>query len=301
MDTRRGIAYGAGAYLLWGAFPLYFPLLEPAGPVEILAHRIVWSAITMGLLVLLLKRTAALRATWRDRRVLLLLGVAAVAISTNWGTYIYGVNNERVVEASLGYFINPLVTVLMGVIVLKERLRPLQWTAMGIAGAAVVVLTIGYGRPPWVSLVLALSFGSYGLAKKTAGAGAMESLTTETLLMTPLAAAYVVWLVATGASTFGTEGAGHAVLMLTLGLVTAVPLLLFGAAANRIPLTAIGLLQYVTPTLQFLLGVLLFGEAMPPERWVGFALVWAALAVFTGEALAHRRRQLRLAAEAAAV
>lgn len=301
MESRRGIAYGAGAYLLWGAFPLYFPLLEPAGAVEILAHRIVWSAFTMGLLVLVLRRTAALRATWRNRRVLLLLGVAAVAISSNWGTYIYGVNNGRVVEASLGYFINPLVTVLMGVLVLKERLRPLQWAAMGIAGAAVVVLTVGYGRPPWVAIVLALSFGTYGLAKKTAGAGAMESLTTETLLVSPLAAAYVVWLMATGSSHFGTEGAGHTALMLTLGLVTAVPLLLFGAAANRIPLTAIGLLQYVTPFLQFLLGVLLFGEAMPPERWVGFALVWLALLVFTAEALAHRRRQLRLAAEASAV
>jgi len=301
VEDRRGYAYGAAAYLIWGVFPLYFPLLEPAGAVEILAHRIVWSAITMALLVLLLRRTPALRAAWRDRRALLLLGVAALAISVNWGTYIYGVNNGRVVEASLGYFINPLVTVLMGVLVLGERLRSLQWAAMGVAAAAVAVLTVAYGRPPWVAIALALSFGTYGLAKKTAGVGAMESLTTETLLISPVAAAYVGWLLASGGSHFGTEGGGHASLMVSLGLVTAVPLVLFGAAAIRIPMTALGLLQYLAPILQFLLGVVVLHEDMPTARWVGFALVWTALVVFTVEALTHRRRQLRLAAEASAV
>lgn len=302
MDGRRGLAYGAGAYLIWGAFPLYFPLLEPAGAVEILAHRILWSAVTMAVIIVLLRRTSHLAATWRSRRTMLLLGVAAVAISANWGTYIYGVNSGRVVEASLGYFINPLVTVLMGVLVLRERLRPVQWTAMAVAGVAVVVLSVDYGRPPWIAIVLALSFASYGLAKKKANAGALESLTTETVLLSPVAAAYAGWLVATGASHFGTAGAGHAALMASTGIVTAVPLVLFGAAATRISMTAIGLLQYVTPMLQFALGVVVFHEAMPPGRWLGFSLVWLALAMFTTEALVHhRRRHLRLAAEAAAL
>ena len=299
-DSRRGLLLGASAYVLWGAFPLYWPLLEPAGAVEILAHRIVWSAITMLLVLVAWRRTSQLRAVVADRRAALLLTLAAVTISFNWATYIWGVNNGRVVETSLGYFINPLVTVLMGVVILQERLRPLQWAALGVAGLAVVVLTLDYGRPPWVALVLAFSFGTYGLAKKQAGVGAVESLTFETLLLAPLALAYIVWLVATGASSFGTEGVGHALLFTTTGIVTAIPLLLFGAAAIRVSMVSLGLLQYLAPILQFSLGVFLFHEAMPSGRWVGFGLVWLALAVFTVEALNHRRRQLRLVAQASA-
>lgn len=302
MDSRRGLAYGAAAYVLWGVFPLYFPLLEPGGAVEILAHRIVWSAVTMGLLIVLLRRGSRLLGTWRDRRTLLFLGVAALAISVNWGVYIYGVNNGRVVEASLGYFINPLVTVLMGVFILGERLRRLQWAAMGIAAVAVVVLTVNYGRPPWVAIALALSFGTYGLAKKKAGAGPLESLTIETMLIAPLAALYIGWLTADGGSNFGAHGVGHTLLLMSTGIVTAIPLVLFGAAAIRISMTAIGLLQYLAPILQFLVGVVILHEDMPLGRWIGFALVWVALVVFTAEALTHhRRRQLRLGAEAAAL
>jgi chloramphenicol-sensitive protein RarD len=292
--------FGTAAYALWGLFPLYWPLLEPAGAVEILAHRIVWSAVTMAVLVLVLRRTPAVVAAFRNRRSLLLLTAAAVVISVNWATYIYGVNNDRVVEAALGYFINPLVTVMMGVFVLGERLRRLQWIALGIASFAVVVLTIDYGRPPWVALVLAFSFGTYGLAKKQAGVGPIESLTIETLVLAPIALSYVAWLVATGASNFGSHGTGHSLLFTTTGIVTAIPLMLFGAAAIRVPLVALGLLQYLAPIIQFALGVLLFREDMPVGRWIGFGLVWVALVIFTVETINHRRRQLRLVTEASA-
>lgn len=292
--------FGTAAYALWGLFPLYWPLLEPAGAVEILAHRIVWSALTMAVLMLVLRRTHGVLAALRDRRTLVLLSVAAAVISVNWATYIYGVNNGRVVEAALGYFINPLVTVMMGVLVLGEHLRRLQWIALGIASVAVVVLTVDYGRPPWVALVLAFSFGTYGLAKKQAGVGPVESLTIETLVLAPIAMAYVAWLIVTGASHFGTEGTGHAVLVTTTGIVTAIPLMLFGAAAIRVPLVALGLLQYLAPIIQFALGVLLFREDMPVGRWIGFGLVWVALVIFTVETINHKRRQLRLVAEASA-
>ena len=294
MESRRGLTLGVAAYLMWGAFPLYFPLLEPAGALEMLGHRIVWSALTMGLLVLLLRRTTQLRALVRERRTLLLLGVAATTITVNWATYIWGVTNDRVVESSLGYFINPLVTVLMGVLVLGERLRPLQWVAVGVALSAVVVLTVDYGRPPYVALVLAVSFGTYGLAKKTADVGAVESLALETALIAPLAAAYLGYLVATGDSRFGGHGTGHVLLLMSAGIVTAVPLICFGAAATRTSMVSLGLLQYLTPVLQFGLGVVYFHEDMPAGRWAGFVLVWVALMVFTVEAVTHRRRQLRL-------
>lgn len=294
-DSRRGLLLGAAAYSLWGLFPLYWTLLEPAGAIEILAHRVVWSALTMVALVALLRRTTALRAAVRDRRSLVLLCVAAVTISFNWVTYIWGVNNGRVVESSLGYFINPIVTVLMGVLILRERLRPLQWAAMGIAGFAAVVLTLDYGRLPWVALILAFSFGTYGLAKKQAGVGAVESLAVETALLAPVAAAYVGWLVASGASHFGTEGPGHTALLVSTGIVTAVPLILFGGAANRISMVSLGLLQYLAPIIQFALGVLWFREDMPLGRWIGFGLVWLALVVLTAEAIRHRRRTLRAA------
>lgn len=300
-ETRRGFLLGAAAYAIWGVFPLYFPLLEPAGAVEILAHRVFWSLVTMLVFVLVFGRLRQVRAVVAHRRTFWILAVAAVVIAINWGTYIWGVNNGHVVETSLGYFINPLVTVLMGVVILGERLRTLQWVALGIAAVAVVGLTVEYGRPPWVALVLAFSFGSYGLAKKKANVGAIESLTVETMLLAPFAGAYILWLVAQGSSTFGTEGAGHAVLLMSTGIVTAVPLIFFGAAATRVSLTTIGLLQYLAPTIQFAIGVLVFQEEMTPMRWAGFGLVWIALVMFTYEAINHRRRQLRLTAQASAI
>ncbi|GAB2629482.1 EamA family transporter RarD [Nocardioides ginkgobilobae] len=295
------MALGAAAYLMWGLFPLYFPLLEPAGSLEMLAHRVVWSTLTVGVLVLLLRLRSTLGAVLRDRRTMVLLCLAAVAISVNWGAYLYGVTSDRVVETALGYFINPLVTVLMGVVVLKERLRPLQWVALAVAAVAVVVLAVAYGRPPWVAIVLALSFACYGLAKKTASVGAVESLAVETAVLAPLALAFLLVIGLTGTAEAGRHGLGHALPFHTTGIVTAVPLICFGAAATRVPLSTIGLLQYLAPVLQFLLGVLWFREEMPAARWVGFVLVWIALVVFTAEALTHRRRQLALAAEASAV
>ncbi|WP_435770025.1 EamA family transporter RarD [Nocardioides sp. SYSU DS0651] len=300
-DARRGFLLGVAAYAMWGAFPLYWPLLQPSGAVEILAHRVVWSLVVMGSLVVLLRRGAAVRAALTDRRRAALLGVAAAVITVNWGTFIYGVNSDRVVETSLGYFINPLVTVLLGVLVLGERLRSTQWLALGIGLLAVVVLTVDYGRPPVIALVLAFSFGSYGLAKKAADVGAVESLTFETALLTPVALGYLVWLGAVGEAHFAGRGPGHVALLLGGGVVTAIPLLCFGAAATRVSMTTLGLLQYLAPILQFLLGVTLFAERMPPGRWVGFGLVWLALALFTADALRTRRRQLALAAEAAAL
>ncbi|HSE09490.1 MAG TPA: EamA family transporter RarD [Nocardioidaceae bacterium] len=300
-ETRRGFLLGAAAYGMWGLFPLYWPLLKPATAVEILAHRIFWSLVVMALLVAVLGRTRHLRTVLTDRRRLGILVLAAGVIAVNWGAYIWGVNNGHVVETSLGYFINPLVTVLMGVVVLGERLRRLQWVALGIAFVAVLGLTVEYGRPPWVALALAFSFAFYGLAKKKANTGAVESLTVETMVLAPVAAAYIWWLSNQGVSTFGTEGAGHAVLLMTTGVVTAIPLICFGAAATRIPMTTIGLLQYLAPTIQFALGVLLFREDMPAMRWVGFILVWVALAIFTYEAITYRRKQLRLTAQASAL
>lgn len=295
-EQRRGLFLGIAAYGLWGGFPLYFPLLEPAGAVEILAHRILWTMVTMALLVVVFRRTPQLRAILADRRTFLLLASAALVITFNWATYIYGVNNERVVETSLGYFINPLVTVLMGVLILGERLRPLQWGALGIASLAVVVLTVDYGRLPYIALVLAFSFGTYGLLKKTANVGAVESLAVETTVVAPLAAVYLGWLIASGSSAFAHEGAGHALLLASTGIVTAIPLICFGAAATRVSMTTLGLLQYLAPVLQFALGVFVLDEAMPASRWIGFVLVWIALAIFTVEATNHHRRQLRLTA-----
>jgi chloramphenicol-sensitive protein RarD len=277
---------------MWGFFPLYWPLLEPAGAVEILAHRIFWSMLVMLGLVVATSKRDAVRAILVNRRTRWLLVVASVLVTINWGTYIYGVNNHHVVESSLGYFVNPLVSVLLGVLVLGERLRPLQWVALGIAGAGVVALTVEYGRPPWIALILACSFGSYGLAKKKADAGAVESLVVETLVISPVALAYIVFLMVTGASTFGNEGAGHALLLVGTAVITVVPLLCFGGAATRIPLSTLGLMQYLAPTVQFILGLVVFGEAMPPMRWVGFGLIWAALAVFTYSTLSNRH-QLR--------
>jgi chloramphenicol-sensitive protein RarD len=289
-DQRRGFFAGVAAYFLWGLFPLYWPLLEPAGALEILSHRVTWSVITMGLVVVLSRRLPQLRAIVANPRSRSLLTLAAVVVAVNWGTYIWGVNHHRVVETSLGYFINPLVTVLMGVFVLGERLRTLQWVALAVAAVAVVGITIEYGRPPWVALVLAFSFGTYGLAKKQAGVEAVESLTFETLVLAPLAIGYLAILGSRDESHFTGYGAGHTVLLVLTGVVTAIPLLFFGAAAIRVPMVTLGLLQYLAPVLQFLLGITFLDEHMSAMRWAGFTLVWAALALFTVDSLSNRRR-----------
>ena len=296
---RDGFVLGFLAYAMWGIFPLYWPLLEPAGAIELLAHRVAWSALIMIVLAVALRRRQALLRILRTPRVLVLLLCASAVISVNWGVYIWSVTHEHVVESSLGYFINPLVTVLMGVMILGERLRPLQWTALGIAAAAVVGLTIAEGRAPYIALVLAFSFGTYGLLRKKADVGAVEGLTVETALLAPLATGYLVWLQASGDGQAFSEGPGHFALLVSAGLITAVPLLCFGGAATRVPLTTLGLLQYVAPTIQFLLGITVGGEPMSVSRWVGFAFIWAALVLFSVDTV-RSRRQPRAVLEASA-
>ena len=279
---RSGLAAGVAAYLIWGLFPLYFPLLDEAAPVEILAHRIVWSLAFLLLVLAAMRAYGFVREL--DRRRLWLLALAAVLITINWGMFIYAVNSDRVVETSLGYFINPLVTVALAVVFLHERLRPAQRLAVGIAAAAVFVLTLDYGHLPWISLTLAFSFGTYGLVKKQADVDGTQSLAVETTLLFLPAAAYLVWLGAAGDGTFTSEGSGHTALLVTSGVLTAIPLILFGAATVRIPLATVGLLQYITPSMHFMIGVLVYGEDMPVTRLAGFALVWVALALLAADA-----------------
>jgi len=293
---RRGFLYGLGAYLLWGLFPLYWPLLEPAGATEILAHRVVWS---LGFVVLLLstrRQSGRLRSLATQPRTLAPLGLAAVVIAVNWLTYIWGVNNGHVVETSLGYFINPLVTVLFGVLIFAERLRRAQWTALGIAAAAVVILTVDYGRLPWIALTLAMSFAIYGVLKKKSGVGPVEGLTVETAVLVVPAVGFLLLQQAGGVGTFGHAGAVNAVLLAGTGIVTAVPLLLFAGAAQRLPMVTMGLLFYLTPAMQLTWGVVVGHEPMPAARWLGFALIWLALLVFTLDAV-RRTRVDRRAAE----
>ncbi len=295
-ERRRGTAAGLSAYLLWGCFPLYFPLLEPAGGVEIVAHRVVWSLLFVALLLTVLRRWPLVRAAVTDRRTLLVLSGASVLIAANWLVFVYGVNSGHVVETSLGYFINPLVSVLLGVVVFSERLRPLQWTAVALAAVAVVVLTVDYGRPPWIALTLAATFGAYGLLKKLVRVEAAPGLFVETLVTLVPALVVLGVLYGTGHGTAGSEGTGHLLLLMASGVATAVPLLLFAAAAHRIPLSTVGLLQYVTPLMQLAIGVFVFSEPMPPVRLAGFTIVWAALAVFTLDSLRSARAAGRRAA-----
>ncbi|MGV9248402.1 EamA family transporter RarD [Streptomyces sp. NPDC003710] len=292
-ERRTGLLNGFAAYGMWGLVPLFWPLLKPAGAMEILAHRMVWSLALVALALLVMRRWAWAGELLRQPRKLVLITVAAAVITVNWGVYIWAVNSGHVVEASLGYFINPLVTIAMGVVLLKERLRPVQWAAVAVGFAAVLVLTIGYGRPPWISLCLAFSFATYGLVKKKIGLGGLESLAAETAVQFVPALGYLVWLSTHGEATFATHGAGHAALLAATGVVTALPLVCFGAAAIRVPLSTLGLLQYLAPVFQFLLGILYFHEAMPPERWAGFALVWLALTLLTGDALRTARATAR--------
>ncbi|PZG55782.1 EamA family transporter RarD [Spongiactinospora gelatinilytica] len=296
-DEQRGVLYGATAYALWGVFPLYWPLLEPASSLEMLAHRMAWSLIAVVGILAARRHWSWVRPLLRQPGRLGLLALAAVLITFNWGTYIYAVTTGHVVESALGYFINPLVSVMFGVVLLHERLRPAQWAAVGLGTVAVLVLTLDYGRLPWIALVLSVSFGTYGLVKKMANVGAAESLTVESLLLFFPALGYLLFLQGQGAGTFVGHGWGHTWLLATSGMVTVVPLLLFTAAAIRVPLTVIGLLQYIAPVLQFLTGVLIVRETMPAERWAGFAIVWVALGVFTWDALRQARRS-RIAAQA---
>lgn len=279
--------YGFLAYLLWGLFPAFFPLLLPAGPLEILAHRIIWTAVIMIIVV-------SVRRGWRefrgvDRVTWARVVAAALFIALNWLLYVITVNSGHVTEAALGYFINPLVSVVFGIILFREQLRRLQVLAVCIAVAAVLFLAFLAGQPPYLALALAFSFGIYGAIKKKVNLSAITSLTAETLVLLPVALGYILWLEMTGAGTFTDNGAGHAALLISSGLVTALPLLLFGYAAKAIPLSTVGMLQYVTPTMQMLWAVVVVNEDMEPERWIGFIIIWVAVSLYLSDILIQRR------------
>ena len=304
-DARRGTLYGAGAYVIWGVFPLYFDLLAPAGAWEILAHRILWTLLFCGAVLIVRRDYGWCRSVFGNPAMLGAVTLAGVLLAVNWSIYVWAVMAHHVTEAALGYFLNPIVTVAIGVLVLREKLRRLQWLAVAIGLAAGAYLTIDFGRPPWIALGLAFSFAFYGLMKKRLGASlsAFQSLTSETAVLVPVAIAVLVWGGLRGETTFTVDSPSHPLLLASAGLVTAAPLLLFGAAARRVPLVTIGLLQFVTPVLQLLCGVLLLGESMSASRWIGFGIVWVALLVLAFDSIqsVRTRRRLADAAEFAAV
>lgn len=285
---RSGIIYAALAFLCWGLFPIYFHALDGVPPLQILAHRMLWS-LGFLLIVLVLRRQWKWLNLVRQPRVFFSFVLSALLLSANWLVYIWSVTNHHVIEASLGYFINPLVNIMLGYLILKERLRAVQWVAIAIAALGVAWLTWQTGTVPWIALFLAFSFGGYGLLRKTAALGALEGLSFETIVLFPLAAAYVIWLTVNGQNVFiNTDSDTTRVLLVMAGPLTAIPLLLFAGGARKIPLSVLGLLQYLSPTLQFLLGVWLFKEAFTADRLVGFVLIWSALILFAGEGLLRR-------------
>ena len=295
-----GLLYAIGAYGLWGILPIYFLALAPSGPVEIVGWRIVLSLVFCALLLAVTRAWRTFGLLLRDRRVVLIMGLAGVLIYVNWLTYVYATLSGQVVEAALGYFINPIVTVFLGVFVLRERLNITQWVAVGISIVAVLVLALGHGEVPWIALMLAFSFGFYGLIKKRVGprVDAVSGLTLETAWLTPVAVVQLIVVGMTAGLTLGQDGAWHTVLLLLAGAVTAVPLLFFAGASRRLPLTTMGFIQYFAPFIQFIVGVFVLHEPMPLERWIGFGLVWVALVVLTFDlirgARAARRQVVQL-------
>ena len=298
-ELRRGTLYAFAAYGIWGLFPLYFHALKPSGAFEILAHRILWTLAFCALVLLVRRDFGWLRTVAGRPKLLGGLTLAALLIAANWVIYVLAVITGRTYAAALGYFLNPIVTVGLGVLVLKERLRPLQWAAVSVGAVAAVYLTVAGGEFPWIAVSLAFSFAFYGLVKKKVGAtlDAMHSLAVETLVLAPVAVGVLVWLAAQSSTTFGTEGPWHTGLLVAAGVVTAIPLLLFAAAARRIPLVTIGLIQFLTPMLQLLCSVLLLDERVTGALWVGFAIVWLALLLLTIDSLrqGHSNRRARRA------
>jgi chloramphenicol-sensitive protein RarD len=274
--NKLGLLFGVSAYSLWGAFPLYWPLLEPANPLEIVSHRAVWTLVFCFIVLATTKALKSTLATLKQPKITARLFLTSILISINWLVYIWATNNGHVVEASLGYYINPLIIIGFGVVLLKEKMRPLQWVAVSIASIGVLVLTIDYGRLPWIALALAISWGSYGLIKKQLGLGALEGLAIETLISAFFYLGYLIYIGNQGTGQFG-HSWGLTLLLMSAGAITAIPLLLFNGSTNRLPFTTIGLLQYITPTLQFSVGVWIRHEDMPTARWIGFLIIWVAL------------------------
>ena len=280
-----GILYAATAYILWGLFPIYFKALQNVSPVQILWHRVVWAFVLLLIVLTARRQWSWITGVSRQPRILAGFSASALLLSINWYIYIWSVNNDHVVDASLGYFMNPLVNVLLGFLLLNERLRPTQWAAVALAAAGVAWLTLQAGHPPWIGLSLALSFGFYGLLRKTASLGALEGLSLETLLLFPVALGYLAWLSLNHQNAFTHATLSSKCLLIAAGPITAVPLLLFAAGARRIPLSTLGLLQYLAPSLQLLLGVWLYDEPFGGRRLVGYAVIWAALALYSLDGL----------------
>ena len=291
--SGSGMGFAVAAYLLWGILPILFFALRDSGAPEIVAWRIVLSLVFCVLVITVTRGWGRLVAIFKDRRTMLSLALAAAFILVNWTVYVFASVSGHVVEASLGYFTNPIVTVLLGVIVLRERLRPLQWVALGTSVVAVLVIAIGYGAFPWIAIALAFSFGFYGLVKKQVGpkADAVSGLAIETAVLAPAATVALVVIALTSGLSFGSLGAGHTALMLSLGVATSIPLILFAAAARRLPLIYLGLVQYIAPILQLIVGVVLLHEEMPLERWIGFGIVWLALVLLTVDMFLAAGRQ----------
>jgi len=278
-QQQQGIFFGIGAYSSWGLFPLYWPLLKPSEATEILAHRMAWSFIAVLILLIILRHWSWMGSLLRQPRSIIILATAAIILTANWGVYIWGVNTGRVVETSLGAFMNPLVTVLLGILVLGERLSSTQWVAVGLGVIAILVLTASYGRPPWIALVMAFSLGTYGLLRKKVNVGTLEGLAIESAILFLPATGYLVILSINGHASFGHISLSHSLLLAGAGIVTMVPLLLFGATVTRLSLTTTGLMFYLTPIIQLLIGLIVFREPMPPTRLIGFIFVWMALAI----------------------
>jgi chloramphenicol-sensitive protein RarD len=278
--NQLGLLYGVAAYSLWGAFPLYWILLEEANPLEIVSHRAVWTLVFCFIVLAATKALKATLVTLKRPMVAAKLLLSSLLVSINWLVYIWATNNEHVVEASLGYYINPLIIIGFGVIFLKEKMRGLQWAAVTIASIGVLILTLDYGRLPWIALALAVSWGSYGLVKKQLGLGALEGLAIETFISSFFYLGYLIYIGNQGTGQFG-QSWGLTLLLMSAGAITAIPLLLFNGSTNRLPFTTIGLLQYITPTLQFCIGVWVLNEDMPTARWIGFLIIWVALMALT--------------------
>ena len=285
---KAGLLFGVSAYTLWGLFPLYWPLLKPANPLEIVSHRAVWTVVFCVIILAITKSLKSTLATFKRKHVAVKLFSTSVLISINWLVYIWATNNGHVVEASLGYYINPVIIIAMGVILLHEKMRKLQWISIAIASTGVLILTIDYGRLPWIAIALALSWGSYGFIKKSLGLGALEGLAIETMISSVPYLGYLIYLGAEGKGQFG-NGVLITTLIISAGAVTAIPLLLFNGATTRLPFTIIGLLQYITPTLQFAIGVWVLHEDMPAARWMGFVIIWIALVVLATDLFRSNR------------
>ncbi|MBP8950737.1 MAG: EamA family transporter RarD [Candidatus Promineofilum sp.] len=288
---NKGILYAAGAYLLWGLLPLYWKALHDVPSSQIVAHRLVWSLVFVGLVLTARRNWGWLGKAIRQPRVLLIFALSGTLLTVNWLVYIWGVNAGFIVETSLGYFINPLVNVLLGYVFLKERLRPMQWGALAVALAGVLYLTFSYGAFPWIALTLAFSFGLYGLIRKTAALNSAEGLFVETAVLFLPALGFLLFHELRGTGALGHVDGLTTLLLIGAGAVTSIPLILFAAGARRVTLTTLGLLQYIAPTMQFLIGVLVYGEPFGVGRVVGFGLIWAALVLYTAESLMNRRRQ----------